>query len=74
MRRGVGEDIFAGETEADKEIEGWIADVLARKDGKWDLREGVAEKLAELAEIEKRKERKVEEVQRQVMQQAEKRS
>jgi len=55
VRKGVGFDVYGGESEADKEIEGWIADVLSRKDGEGDLRGNIAEKLHELAEIEKKR-------------------
>lgn len=56
LRRGVGEDVYGGESKADREIEGWIAEVLARRDGKGELREGVAEKVYEVQkEAERRK-------------------
>ncbi|KAK5114652.1 hypothetical protein LTR62_002225 [Meristemomyces frigidus] len=48
VRRGVGFDVYGGESEADKEMEGWIADVLARKDGTGDLRGEIVGKLAEM--------------------------
>ena len=54
-RRALGYDIHGGESAADKEIEGWIADVLARRDGTGNLREGVAEKILEL-ELQRKKE------------------
>ncbi|KAK5732017.1 hypothetical protein LTR17_010853 [Elasticomyces elasticus] len=46
VRRGVGFDVYGGDSEADKEMEGWIADVLSRKD---------ALKLKELEEIDRKK-------------------
>jgi hypothetical protein len=55
VRRGVGYDVYAGDTEADKEIEQWFAEVLSRKDGTGDLKTTIVEKMAELAEIEKKK-------------------
>jgi hypothetical protein len=54
-RRALGYDVHSGESAADKEIEGWIADVLARRDGTGSLREGVAEKILEL-ELQRKKE------------------
>lgn len=54
VRKGVGFDVYGGESEADKELEDWVADVLSRKDGQGDFKEGIAEKLAELAERDKR--------------------
>lgn len=39
---------YSDESAANKEIEGWIAEVLARKDGQGNLREGVAEKVADI--------------------------
>jgi hypothetical protein len=54
-RRALGYDVHSGESAADKEIEGWIADVLARRDGTGNLREGVAEKILEL-ELQRKKE------------------
>lgn len=55
VREGVGYDVYAGDTEADKEIEQWMAEVLARKDGVGDLKTTIVEKMAELAELEKKK-------------------
>lgn len=55
VRAGVGYDVYGGETEADKEIEAWMAEVLARKDGVGDLKTSVLEKMQELAEIDKKK-------------------
>ncbi|TKA69979.1 hypothetical protein B0A55_08072 [Friedmanniomyces simplex] len=55
VRRGVGFDVYGGDSEADKEMEGWIADVLSRKDGEGGLKESIASKLKELEDIEKRK-------------------
>lgn len=55
VRQGVGYDVYAGDTEADKEIEQWMAEILSRKDGVGDLKTSIVEKIAELAEIEKKK-------------------
>lgn len=55
VRAGVGYDVYGGSTEADQEIEAWMAEVLARKDGVGDLKTSVLEKMQELAEIDKRK-------------------
>ena len=57
-RRALGYDVHAGESAADREIEGWIADVLARRDGTGSLREGVAEKILEL-EVQRKREEEV---------------
>jgi hypothetical protein len=54
-RRALGYDVHSGESAADKEIEGWIADVLSRQDGTGKLRESVAEKILEL-ELQRKKE------------------
>ncbi|KAK5117455.1 hypothetical protein LTR85_008840 [Meristemomyces frigidus] len=54
VREGVGFDVYGGESEADKELEAWVADVLSRKDGQGDLKEGIAQKLHELAEMDKK--------------------
>ena len=48
VRKGVGYDVYGGDSAGDKEIEGWVAEVLARKDGEGGLKEGIAEKLMEL--------------------------
>ncbi|KAM3421226.1 Altered inheritance of mitochondria protein 11 [Cercospora zeina] len=55
VRAGVGYDVYAGDTEADKEIEQWMAEVLSRKDGVGDLRTTIVETMAELAELDKKK-------------------
>ncbi|KAK5679291.1 hypothetical protein LTS10_008106 [Elasticomyces elasticus] len=55
VRRGVGFDVYGGDSEADKEMEGWIADVLSRKDGEGGIQESIAAKLKELEEIERKK-------------------
>ncbi|KAI5357457.1 putative altered inheritance of mitochondria protein [Septoria linicola] len=55
VRAGVGYDVYAGDTEADKEIEQWMAEILARKDGVGDLKTTIVEKMAELAELDKKK-------------------
>ena len=57
-RRALGYDVHSGESAADREIEGWIADVLARRDGTGSLREGVAEKILEL-EVQRKREEEV---------------
>lgn len=54
VRRNMGEDIYAGDSAADKEIENWMAEVLARKDGTGDLQTSIVEKMAELAELDKK--------------------
>lgn len=60
VRRGVGYDVYGGESEGDKEIEAWVADVLSRKDagGGLDLKGSIAEKLRELEEMEKKRKEK----------------
>ncbi|KAK3634358.1 hypothetical protein LTR56_007355 [Elasticomyces elasticus] len=55
VRKGVGFDVYGGDSEADKEMEGWIADVLSRKDGEGGIQESIALKLKELEEIERKK-------------------
>ena len=55
VRRAAGYDLYGGDSTADKEIEGWVAEVLARKDGQGGLREGIAEKVAELQRKDKEK-------------------
>ncbi|KAK3112934.1 hypothetical protein LTR53_010274 [Teratosphaeriaceae sp. CCFEE 6253] len=55
VRRGVGFDVYGGDSEADKELEGWVAEVLARKDGEGGITESIAAKLKELDELDKRK-------------------
>ena len=54
-RSALGYDVHSGESAADKEIEGWIADVLSRRDGTGNLKESVAEKILEL-ELQRKKE------------------
>lgn len=54
-RRALGYDVHSGESAADKEIEGWIADVLSRRDGTGDLKESVVQKILEL-ELQRKKE------------------
>lgn len=61
VRKGVGYDVYGGDSEGDKEIEGWIAEVLSRKDvkeggvgGIEGLKTAVAGKLSELVEEEKK--------------------
>ena len=53
IRKGVGYDVYAGDSAADKEMEGWVAGVLAESDGKGGLRESIAKKVVELQEKEK---------------------
>ncbi|GAB7359575.1 hypothetical protein MBLNU230_g6762t1 [Neophaeotheca triangularis] len=52
VRSSLGYDVYGGdEGSADREIEGWIAEVLAKKDGKpglSDLKEGIAERVAKM--------------------------
>ncbi|KAK4495403.1 hypothetical protein PRZ48_013734 [Zasmidium cellare] len=61
VKKGTGQDIYGGEAEADKEMEEWVAGVLAKKDekGAWDFQSTIAEKLKELDDIEKRKAQKL---------------
>lgn len=56
VRKGVGFDVYGGETDADKEIEGWVAEVLARKDGYGNIKEEIVDKLMDLERKEKAKE------------------
>jgi hypothetical protein len=55
VKKGIGYDVYAGDTDADKEIEQWFAEVLSRKDGTGDLKTTIVEKMAELAEIDKKR-------------------
>ena len=55
VRRGTGNDTNAGESDADREIEEWIAKLLSRKDGKGDLTDEDIKKRSVLAEVEKTK-------------------
>lgn len=51
VRRGVGFDVYGGDSEADRELEGWVAEVLSRKEeggGVGGLQESLARKLGEL--------------------------
>ncbi|EGP82631.1 uncharacterized protein MYCGRDRAFT_77999 [Zymoseptoria tritici IPO323] len=59
VRSGIGYDVYAGDTEADREIEQWFAEVLSRKDGTGDLKTTIVEKMAELADIEKKRKAEV---------------
>ncbi|EME38627.1 hypothetical protein DOTSEDRAFT_75405 [Dothistroma septosporum NZE10] len=61
VKQGIGYDVYSGETEADKEIETWFAEVLSRKDGTGNLREEIVTKMAELGELEEKRKREVEE-------------
>lgn len=61
VKQGIGYDVYSGETEADKEIETWFAEVLSRKDGTGNLREEIVTKMAELGELEEKKKKEVEE-------------
>lgn len=54
VRRGIGFDVYGGDSEADKEMEAWVADVLSRKDDQGGLRESIAQKLKDLEEMDKR--------------------
>lgn len=56
VRKGVGFDVYGGETDADKEIEGWVADILARKDGYGNIKDEIMDKLMELEQKERAKE------------------
>lgn len=56
VRKGVGFDVYGGEMDADKEIEGWVAEVLARKDGYGNLKDEIVDKLMELEQKERAKE------------------
>jgi len=53
VRRGIGFDVYGGDSEADKEMEAWVADVLSRKDGEGGIKESIAQKLKDLEEIDK---------------------
>jgi hypothetical protein len=57
VRKGVGFDVYGGETDADKEIEDWVAEVLARKDGYnlVGMKDEIVDKLMELEQKEKAK-------------------
>lgn len=55
VRKGVGFDVYGGETDADKEIEGWVAEVLARKDGYGNIKDEIVDKLMELEQKERAK-------------------
>ncbi|KAK0942780.1 hypothetical protein LTR29_005689 [Friedmanniomyces endolithicus] len=55
VRKGVGFDVYGGDSQADREVEGWIADVLSRKDGEGGLKESIASKLKELEELDRKK-------------------
>ena len=55
LRQSIGNDVYEGDSKADKEIEEWIAETLARKDGNGGLREGIAEKVAEVQREAERK-------------------
>jgi hypothetical protein len=55
VRAGVGYDVYAGDTDSDKEIEQWMAEVLSRKEGVGDFKTTIVEKMAELAELDKKK-------------------
>ena len=55
VRKGVGFDVYGGDSVADKELEAWVADVLSRKDGEGELKENIAVKLKELAEMDKKR-------------------
>lgn len=57
VRKNLGDDVYGGDSAADREMEEWIAGVLAKKDEArgWDLQGTIAEKLKELDELEKRK-------------------
>lgn len=55
VRKGVGFDVYGGETDADKEIEGWVAEILARKDGYGNIKEEIVDKLMDLERKEKAK-------------------
>ncbi|KAK5164321.1 uncharacterized protein LTR77_010016 [Saxophila tyrrhenica] len=60
VNQGLGNEVNEdGDAEGDREIETWIAEVLARKDGKegggiGGLREGVLEKMVEMEEGKKK--------------------
>ncbi|KAF2482141.1 hypothetical protein BDY17DRAFT_252855 [Neohortaea acidophila] len=49
---------YSEDSEANREIEGWIAEVLARKDGQGNLRESVVEKVAEIERKRKEDEKR----------------
>ncbi|KAK3691006.1 hypothetical protein LTR37_018908 [Vermiconidia calcicola] len=55
VRKNLGWSVPAGDSAADREIEAWVAEVLA-KDGEKGLKEGMASKIAELQERDKKEE------------------
>ena len=55
VRAGIGFDVYGGDSEADKEMEAWVVDVLSKKDGVGGMKESIAEKLQELSELDRRK-------------------
>ena len=56
LRRAAG---YEGDehARADRELEGWVAEVLARRDGEGNLRSGIAEKVYELQREAERREK-----------------
>ena len=55
VRHGVGFDVYGGETEADKELEQWVADVLSKKDGVGEMKASIIEKLYDMERKEQEK-------------------
>lgn len=55
VRAGVGFDVYGGETEADKELEQWVADVLSKKNGVGEMKASIVEKLYDMERAEQAK-------------------
>lgn len=55
VRRGVGFDVYGGESEADQELENWVAEILSRKDGYGNIKEEIVDKLMEMEKKEQAK-------------------
>jgi hypothetical protein len=53
VRKAAGSDIYGGDEAADKELETWAADVLAKNEGQSGFQRSIAEKLLELDKKEK---------------------
>jgi len=59
LREGIRKQAgYVEDSESNKEIEAWVADILARKDGKGELRPGVAERVAEIERMRALEEQK----------------
>lgn len=57
VRAGVGFDVYGGsrESEADRELEEWVADVLSKKNGVGEMKASIVEKLYEMERKEQTK-------------------